>query len=73
MPAHSFTHFFENLLNHPNIQVKLGVEALKHLSVSGPELLVDGKVAEYPIVYTGALDELFNCLIWTLALSFSTF
>ena len=61
MPAHSFTHFFENLLNHPNIQVKLGVEALKHLSVSGPELLVDGKVAEYPIVYTGALDELFNC------------
>ena len=61
MPAHSFTHFFENLLNHPNIQVKLGVEALKHLSVSGPELLVDGKVAEYPIVYTGALDELCNC------------
>ena len=61
MPAHSFTHFFENLLNHPNIQVKLGVEALKHLSVSGPELLVDGKVAEYPIVYTGAVDELFNC------------
>ena len=23
--------------------------------------MVDGKVAEYPIVYTGALDELFNC------------
>lgn len=61
MPTHSFTHFFENLLNHPNIQVKLGVEALEHLRTSGNQILVDGEVADYPVVYTGALDELFDC------------
>lgn len=61
MPTHSFTHFFENLLNHPNIQVELGVEALEHLHISGNQILVDGEVADYPVVYTGALDELFDC------------
>lgn len=61
MPTHSFTHFFENLLNHPNIQVELGVEALEHLRTSGNQILVDGEVADYPVVYTGALDELFDC------------
>lgn len=61
MPTHSFTHFFENLLNHPNIQVELGVEALEHLCTSGNQILVDGEVADYPVVYTGALDELFDC------------
>ena len=61
MPVHSFTRFFENMLKHPNIQVKLGVEALDHLRVSGSEILVDGQAAMYPIVYTGALDELFGC------------
>lgn len=61
MPTHSFTHFFENLLNHPNIQVELGVEALEHLHTSGNQILVDGEVADYPVVYTGALDELFDC------------
>ena len=61
MPAHSFTRFFENLLNHPNIQIELGIEALEHLSISEQELLVDEKVVEYPVVYTGALDELFDC------------
>ena len=61
MPTHSFTHFFENLLNHPNIKVELGVEALEHLRTSGNQILVDGEVADYPVVYTGALDELFDC------------
>ena len=62
MPVHSFTHFFQNLLDHPNIEVKLGVEALDHLRVSGQMLLVDGQAAVYPVIYTGALDELFGCI-----------
>lgn len=60
MPKHSFTRFFENLLNHPNIEVKLGVEALEHLKAEGTELLLDGKKLEIPVIYTGALDELFG-------------
>lgn len=60
MPRHSFTHFFENLLNHPNIQIELGVEALEHLKVCSDRLYLDGAQLEIPVIYTGALDELFG-------------
>lgn len=62
MPAHSFTSFFENLLEHPNIGVKLGVDALEHLKARGGKLLLDGRETHFPVVYTGALDELFGCV-----------
>lgn len=60
MPKHSFTRFFENLLDHPNITVKLNVDALKYLTVREDKLWLDGRQIEYPVVYTGALDELFG-------------
>lgn len=60
MPKHSFTKFFENLLNHPNIEVRLGVEALEHIEIKENKILIDGEVVNYPVVYTGALDELFG-------------
>lgn len=62
MPKHSFTRFFENLLNHPNIEVKLGVEALERLEARDGKLLLDGRETYFPVVYTGALDELFGCV-----------
>lgn len=62
MPVHSFTRFFENLLDHPNIRVELGVDALEHLKVAGERLLLDGQQCTIPVVYTGALDELFGCV-----------
>lgn len=61
MPCHSYTRFFEKLLDHPNISVRLGVEALEHLAVREDRLWIDGQAAEHPVVYTGALDELFGC------------
>lgn len=62
MPAVSFTAFFQRLLDHTNITVELGVEALEHLSVSadGTRLMLDGMALSIPVVYTGALDELFG-------------
>lgn len=62
MPQHSFTRFFENLLDHPNIRVELGMEALAHLKADGSRLLLDGEEVAFPVVYTGALDELFGCV-----------
>lgn len=62
MPEHSFTRFFENLLDHPNIDVKLGIEALDHLKAEGGKLLFEGGEVSFPIIYTGALDELFDCV-----------
>ncbi len=60
MPVHSFTRFFENLLDCPNIEVRLGANALDRLSVSGSTLLLDGVETTIPVIYTGALDELFG-------------
>ena len=62
MPKISYTEFFKSILNHPNIEVQLGIEALDHLSVSDDEtrILIDGKERSTTVVYTGALDELFR-------------
>lgn len=60
MPVHSFTHFFENLLQHPNIQVQLGVNALDHLSVKSDQLYWDADLFLSNVVYTGPIDELFQ-------------
>jgi len=62
LPRNSYTAFFENLLDHPNISVKLGVEALEHLAVRDDVLYLDEKPVEHLVVYTGALDELFGCV-----------
>lgn len=61
MPVHSFTQFFKNLLDHPNIHVELGVDALERLAVKENRLYLDGMAVTIPVVYTGALDELFGC------------
>lgn len=61
MPFHSFTKFFENLLDHENIQVKLQVDALDFLEVKGETLCQEGEKVDFPVVYTGALDALFGC------------
>lgn len=62
LPKHSFTAFFQNLLKHPNIQVKLGVDALERIQIQSNKLLVDGLESHIPVIYTGALDELFDCV-----------
>lgn len=60
MPEQSFSHFFQNLLDHPNIHVELGVEALDHIQIRNDRIILDGAPLEIPVVYTGALDELFG-------------
>ena len=60
MPKTTYVDWFRNLLDHPNITVKLGVEALAHLSVNEGKIMLDGVACDIPVVYTGALDELFG-------------
>ena len=66
MPKKSFTAFFEELLKHGNIKVELGVEALERLTVRDNAILLDGLIFAKPVVYTGALDELFGCIYGNL-------
>ncbi len=60
MPKKSFTDFFVSLLNHKNISVALQTDALAHLAVREGRMYLDGELWDKPVVYTGALDELFD-------------
>lgn len=60
MPEEGYTPMFERILDHPNITVELGCDALKRLDVSGEEIKVDGEAFHGPVVYTGQADELFG-------------
>lgn len=61
MPKNGYTLFVENILNHPNINVQLGKEALEHIKISeNNRIQLDGEEIDYPIIYTGPVDELFD-------------
>lgn len=63
MPSNGFTKLFTKMLNHPNIKVELGVDALSRLSADpdSGKLSWDGEPFERTFIYTGAVDELFGC------------
>ena len=60
MPLKGYTPMFQAMLDHPNITVELGTEALDRLDVSGEVLKVDGEPFAGPVVFTGQADELFG-------------
>jgi len=60
MPKNGYTHFFKNLLDHKNIEVRLNADALDTLSVDTEKkrLSFEDKPITIPVVYTGAIDEM---------------
>jgi len=62
MPMDGYTPIFEKMLDHPNIHVLLGARASDHISLEheAGRVFVDGVLFTGPIVYTGAIDELFS-------------
>lgn len=61
MPKEGYTKFINNILEHSNIDVKLNIDALEHLSITDEStLMLDGQPVDYPVIFTGPLDELFN-------------
>lgn len=60
IPAGGFTRIFERMLNHPNITVELNVDALDRIRVDEDKKLVYYLGKSIPIIYTGAIDELFK-------------
>lgn len=61
VPVHGFTPMFERLLDHENIDVALGVKASERLAIGSEGILFDGAPFDGEVIYTGALDELFDC------------
>ncbi|MDE7172575.1 MAG: UDP-galactopyranose mutase, partial [Oscillospiraceae bacterium] len=60
MPADGYTPMFEKMLDHPNITVELGVDALGRLELADGVIKLDGEVFDGPVIYTGQADELFG-------------
>lgn len=60
MPSEGFTKMFNNIINYPGIDVKLGIDALDYLKINEEEKVVEWNDQKVNIIYTGAIDELFN-------------
>ena len=60
MPHDGYVAFFNRLLDHGNISVELNVDALQRIRIVENKIVYDGKIIDYPVIYTGPLDELFE-------------
>ena len=61
VPLHGFTPMFEKMLAHENIEVRLDTDCEDVLAFEGDTILFEGTPFEGDVIYTGALDELFEC------------
>lgn len=62
LPKLGFKEIFKNMLNHPNIEVELNINPLCDIQFDSSSNTICYKGEEIELlVYTGAIDELFNC------------
>ncbi|MGN0352896.1 MAG: UDP-galactopyranose mutase [Roseburia sp.] len=61
VPLHGFTPMFEKMLDHENIEVRLGTDCKEKLRFEGNTIFFENTPFEGEVIYTGALDELFDC------------
>jgi len=61
VPKDGFTLMFERMLEHENIEVLLNTECKELLSFTEDGICFKGEPFKGEVIYTGALDELFNC------------
>lgn len=62
MPKDGFTALFKNMLDHPNIELRLGTASGDVLKIDETQGKIYFKGEEFKgqVIYTGALDELFG-------------
>lgn len=61
MPEEGYTKLFDKLLDHENIKVQLESDAKDALSFKENKVFFNGQEYTGEVIYTGALDELFDC------------
>lgn len=61
MPLEGYTPMFRAMLDHPAITVETGVDAHERLTFTGGQVLLDSALFTGEVIYTGPLDELFDC------------
>ncbi|AFM43024.1 UDP-galactopyranose mutase [Desulfosporosinus acidiphilus SJ4] len=61
IPAESYTSLFEGMLKHPKIELTLNTDARKRLRLESGRVFFDDRPFNGTVIYTGPLDELFDC------------
>lgn len=61
VPQNGFTDMFANMLDHENITIQTNTDALDLLQFQESEILFEGAKFEGDVIYTGPLDELYQC------------
>ena len=61
LPKDGFTAMFEKMLAHEKIEVRTGTDCRELLKLKEDAVFFEGERFEGEIIYTGALDELFDC------------
>lgn len=62
MPMDGYTGIFEKMLDHENIEIKLNTDAKEILRTDENEQVnLEGKPFSGNVIYTGPIDELFDC------------
>lgn len=60
MPKDGFTKMYRNIIDYPGIDIHLGVDALEHLIIDENNSQVKWDNECTNVIYTGAIDELFE-------------
>jgi UDP-galactopyranose mutase len=61
VPKDGFTPMFEKMLDHPNIEVLTDTDCRSVLEFTDTGIRFQGAHFDGDVIYTGALDELFDC------------
>lgn len=61
MPKDGYTKIFENMLSNPNITVVTDTDAKEIVEFSEDCILFQGEKFDGKLIFTGALDSLFDC------------
>lgn len=60
MPKGGYTKIFDNMLNSENIDIRLSTDAKELLSFKDGKIYFEGEEFNGIVIYTGAIDELFD-------------
>ena len=60
MPKNGYTALFKKMLSSNNIEIRFGINAKKLISLDADGIRFEGELFKGQLIYTGALDELFD-------------
>lgn len=66
MPTNGYMELINNLVNHPKITIQLNTDGLNKFTLKEHEVYKGDCVVDGTLIYTGPIDELFNCDIGEL-------